>query len=289
MIDGLKIINTIQSTDRFDAYEAELNSNKVFAKKAKNEKTRELLARVPYNSKVADQLGRKTAFKFRSPTIIQQDKDWLVTEWIDGKTLADKIEINLQPVAKILTNFLVVFDREPVSEREVRKTFKNDSLAVYMKEKLPKNLTVEQKKVINQAKSLFDKLQADLVPSWQDGDIKPDHIFTDPKNPDRFILVDPEHLDPKWPRFYSLANNFVKYWVRGPQEFSKVLLKLFMEKSALSEEAVRRPLLASIIVRGISLHWEPDYDPGAEEYNIPRAQDMLRVALAARNIDDLLY
>lgn len=289
MIKNLNILRTIQSTDRFDAYEAEYEGRKVFAKKAKTEKTRELLARVPENSKVANHLGRKNAFKFRVPAVIAHERDWLVTEWIEGESLGGRVKSETKEIAAILANFLLVFDKEPVINGEVRKTFKSDSLDAYMAEKLPKKLNLQQKHVLAGAKTLFDQLQPDLTPSWQDGDIKPDHIFPDPKNPDTFVLVDPEHLDPRWPRFYSLANNYVKYWVRGPKEFSNMLLELFSRGCVLSGDEIFRPLLASIIVRGISLHWEPDYDPGAESYNIPRAQAMLKVCLKASNLDDLLY
>ncbi|OVE79334.1 hypothetical protein BVY00_00700 [bacterium G20] len=287
MLAGLKIIKTIQTTDRFDAYGAELNDQKVFAKKAKGEKPRELLARVPENSVVANRMGQKTAFKFRVPEVYKHDGDWLVTEWIEGEPLGNKIDGQLERVAEILANFLIVFDSEPVINGEVRKTFKSDNLAAYMEEKLPKNLSPERNKVLADAKRLFDKLQPVLATAWQDGDIRPDHLFFDPKNKDGFVLVDPEHLDPRWPRFYSLANNFAKYWVRGPQEFSKDLVRLFMNKSGVSEETIFCPLLANIIVRGISLHWEADYDPGAESYNIPRAQAMLKTCITAGNLEDL--
>ena len=289
MINELKIVRTIQSTDRFDAYEAECEARKVFAKKAKGEKPRELLARVPHNSEVANRIGRQTAFAFRAPEIYKQKDDWLVTEWIEGNSLAKKVDVEPKMVAEVLANFLLVLDQEQLVSSKVRKTFASSSLAAYMNEKLPKDLSAEQNKVLADAKNLFDQLQPVLTPSWQDGDIKPDHIFADPKNPGGFVLVDPEHLDPRWPRFYSLANNFAKYWVRGPKVFSKLLVVQFMEKSGLSEDTIFRPLLASIIVRGLSLHWEPDYDPGAESYNIPRAQEMLKACLGASNLDDLLY
>ncbi|MBI2592139.1 hypothetical protein HYW36_01545 [Candidatus Saccharibacteria bacterium] len=289
MPPGLKIIRTIQSTNRFEAYEAEYRGQKVFAKKAKADKARELLARVPENSETANRMGQKTDFKFRAPQIYAQNEDWIVTEWIKGGSLGNEVESNPAMITEVLVNFLIVLDKEPASGEEIRKTFKSDSLAAYMAEKLPKNLTADQRKVVSDAKTRFDTLRPTLVPAWQDGDIKPDHIFADPNNPGGFVLVDPEHLDPRWPRFYSLANNFVKYWVRGPKEFSANLVVLFMQKSGLSEDEVFRPLLASIIVRGISLHWEPDYDPGAEQYNVPRSQAMLKVCQAANNFDDLLY
>jgi len=289
MMDGLKIIRTIQSTDRFDAYAAEYEGQKVFAKKAKAEKPRELLARVPANSKAADQMGQKTSFKFRTPKVIKQDDDWLVTEWIEGQPLGGKVKTDTEGMAEILANFLLIFDREPVVNGEIRKTFKSNSLSDYMVQKLPKDLDTSQKAVLDGAKKLFDELQPTLTPSWQDGDIRPDHIFVDPKNPTGFVLVDPEHLDPRWPRFYSLANNFVKFWVRGPKEFSKELARLFIDKTGISEQEMFRPFLACVIVRGISLHWEPEYDPGGKEFNIPRAQEVLGACLAANNLDDLLY
>lgn len=289
MMDGLKIIKTIHTTDRFEAYEADLKGSRVFAKNAKTVKTSELLARVPENSAIANRIGSKTDFKFRAPKIITEEADWLVTEWIEGQSLAQKVENHLDAVADVLANFLLVLDQEPVTNHEIRKTFGKDSLSVYMKEKLPKNLSPGQNKILADSKKLFDQLQATLATSWQDGDVKPEHIFIDPQDPYGFVLIDPEHLDQRWPRFYSLANNFAKYWVRGPKQFSIVLAELFMSKSGISEEEIIKPLLACIIVRGISLHWEPDYDPGAENYNIPRAQEMLRACLKARNIEDLLY
>lgn len=288
-MEGLKIIRTIQSTDRFDAYEAQYEGRRVFAKKAKTEKTRELLARVPENSEAANRIGRKTAFQFRTPSVYKQENDWVVTEWIGGDSLAKKVDVHPKAVAEVLANFLLVLDLEPLSNHEIRKTFASDSLSAYMKEKLPKDLTLEQNKILADAKNIFDQLQTTLTTSWQDGDIKPDHIFADPKNTHGFVLIDPEHFDQKWPRFYCLANNFVKYWVRGPRQFSKDLVELFMNKSGISEDEIFRPFLACVIVRGISLHWEIDYDPGAESYNIPRAQAMLKDCMAARNLEDLLY
>ena len=285
-MDGLKIIRTIQSTDRFDAYEAEYGGQKVFAKKAKGEKPRELLTRVSENSEAADRMGQKTSFKFRTPEVFKYEGDWLVTEWIRGEPLGGKVETATNEMADILASFLLVFDEELVINGEVRKTFKSDSLTAYMKEKLPKNLSVEQNDVLAAAKKLFDELQLSLVPSWQDGDIRPDHIFADLKNKSGYVLIDPEHLDPRWPRFYSLANNFVKYWVRGPKEFSRSLVEQFLGKSKIPGEELFDPFLASVIVRGISLHWEPDYDPGAESYNIPRAQAMLKTCLQARSLND---
>lgn len=289
MPSGLKIIKTIQSTDRFDAYEAEYKGQKVFAKQAKTEKTRELLARVPENSQIANKMGQKTNFKFRTPAVYKQANDWLVTEWIEGKSMGNDVETEPAVAAEVLANFLLVFDQEPVTNKEVRKTFKSDSLSDYMAEKLPENLSSEQSKTIAKAKKMFDELQPNLIPAWQDGDIRPDHIFPDVHKAGAYILIDPEHLDQRWPRFYSLANNYVKYWVRGPKDLSKALVKLFMAKSKISGQEIFHPLLASIIVRGISLHWEPDYDPGAEDYNIPRSQDMLKACLAANSLDDLLY
>lgn len=287
MIEGLKIKKTIQSTDRFDSYEAELDGQKIFVKYAKGEKPRELLARVPTNSEVANKMGQRTAFSFRTPHVYKQNADWIVTEWIEGGPLSEKVDTQAQFVADALVNFLLIFDQETVINGEVRKTFKSGSLSDYMVEKLPKNLRAEQSKVLTDAKKLFDELQSTLTPAWQDGDIKPEHIFADPKNTSEFVLIDPEHLDQRWPRFYSLAYNFVKYWVRGHKEFSTTIANTFMRKSDVSEKAFFCPFLASVIVRGISLHWEPDYDPGAEAYNIPRAQELLKICLAARNLDDL--
>lgn len=288
MIDGLKIIRVIQSTDRFEAYEASYKGRKVFAKVAKADKPRELLARVPLNSATANRIGGKIGFKFRTPEIYAHDTDWLVTEWVDGESLGAEVDKNIPFVADILTKFLIVFDHEPVVNSRVRGTFTADSLAAYMEKNLPKSLSAEQLRVLAESKRLFDQLQPTLTPAWQDGDIKPDHIFKDPKNLGGFVLIDPEHIDQKWPRFYSLANNYVKYWVRRPQELSVELVRLFLEQSGASEQEVFKPLLANIIVRCISLHWEPDYDPGADGYNIPRSQELLRRVVQADSLSNLL-
>lgn len=288
MIKGLVVIRTIQSTDRFDAFEAEYKGQKVFAKKAKADKPRELLARVPENSKVANRLGQKTDFKFRAPDVIKQENDWLVTEWVKGQSLATNAANDGKEVADVLVNFLLVFDHEPVINGEVRKTFKSQSLTDYMAEKLPKKLNAQQREIIAQAKARFDELQKTLTPSWQDGDIRPDHIFADTKLPGGYVLIDPEHLDPHWPRFYSLANNFVKYRIRGPQEVAVYLVESFLDKLGISEDVFFQPFLANVIVRGISLHWEPEYEPGGQEYNTPRAQELLKACLCAKNLDDLL-
>lgn len=286
-MDGLKIIRTIQSTDRFDTYEAELSGRKVFAKKAKTKKTRELLTGLPKNSAVVDRLGAKSGFNFRAPKVYEQKGDWLITEWIVGNSLGEDVVLKPNFVADVLTRFFVAFDNEPVRSKGFRQIFTIDGLGSRMGERISKDLRAEQIKILTQVKKLFDELASTLVPSLQDADIKPDHIFGDPAKEGAYVLVDSEHLSSQWPRFFDLANNFAKFWIRDQKSFSNILLKAFLEKSEVSDREIFKPLVASIVVRGIALHWEPDYDPGAENYNIPRAQAMLKACLAARNLDDL--
>lgn len=288
MIENLQISKIIHNTERFKAYEAQLDGHKVFAKKAKNSKTKALLAGLPKNSEIINGLGQKTAFKFRAPQIYHHQGDWVVTEWIDGESLGGKVIAQPSFVTDVLASFFVAFDGETVADEGFRQIFTKEGLANRMAERLPTSLSVEQKKTLNTAKNLFDSLHSSLVPALQDADIKPDHIFTDPNNTDAYVLVDSEHLSNQWPRFFDLGNNFVKFWIRGQKEFSNLLLKTFLTKSQVSEKHIFQPLLGTIIVRGIALHWEPDYDPGAESYNIPRAQNMLKNCLQAKNLDDLL-
>src|SRR6266404_5567501 len=116
MIPRHKIVRTIQSTDRFEKYEAEFEGKKVFAKKALIDKTRELLAGIPQNSKVINHLGGRTDFKFRAPKIYKKEKDWIVTEWINGGSLDKDIFEDPQMVADILAEFMTVFDIEPAKK-----------------------------------------------------------------------------------------------------------------------------------------------------------------------------
>lgn len=290
MMDGLKIIKTIQSNERYDAYEAELEGQRVFAKKAKTPKTKELISGVAKNSDIVNTLGaRTTDFSFRAPKILTNETGWLVTEWIEGKSLDEDVVLHPESVADTLSRFFIVFDNEPVRPKGFRQIFTQDGLEHRMEERIPKNLGAEQKKTLAQAKRLFNKLQPELVPALQDADIKPDHIFNDPQKPGRWVLVDSEHLGPQWPRFYDLSNNFAKFWVRHQKFFSNRLLKTFLDRSGLAGDEIFEHLLAILLIRGISLHWETDYDPGAEGYNIPRAQAMLKICLKARNLEDLLY
>ncbi len=289
MMSGLELIKTIQSTDRFDSYEAKLNGQKVFAKKAKNEKARELLTGLPKNSDIVNKLGEKAGCSFRAPEVYTQRGDWIITEWIEGHSLGGDVDLKPELVADTLVRFFIAFDDEPVRPKGFRQIFTSDGLENRMEERIPKNLKTEHKKVLNNAKRLFDKLQPSLVPALQDADIKPDHIFPDYKRPNSYVLVDSEHLSSQWPRFYDLGNNISKFWVRGQKKFSNILLTAFVDKSMVEKKLIFKPMLATIIVRGIALHWEPDYDPGAEIYNIPRAQEMLKTCLAVNNIDDLLY
>lgn len=290
MIKDLDIDKTIQSTERFDTYSAKLKDEQVFVKRAKTEKTKELLAGIPKNSQVVNRLGTKSAdFTFRAPDIYFQGGEWLVTEWIEGESLGTALVSDPQMVADVLSEFLVVFDREKVVDNGFRQIFTPAGLAGRMQERIPKSLRGDQKKILADAKNLFKNLHPFLKPALQDADIKPDHIFPDLKKGGAYILVDSEHLGPQWPRFYDLGNNFAKFWVRQQKDFSNTLLKTFMNQSGLSEGIIFKSLLATLIVRGISLHWEADYDPGAESYNIPRAQEMFKTCLAANNLDDLLY
>lgn len=290
MINGLKIIRTIQSTDRFDAYEADYQGRKVFAKEAKTDKTKELLAGLARNSDMVNHFGDKREFKFRAPEIYVLNKDWIVTEWISGGSIDAAVEEHPQSVADILADFMLVFDKETVKKREgFRHIFTKEGLAERMSERLPSTLEAGEMAILTEARQRFDELQKTLVPRWQDADIKPDHIFKDPINTRGYVLVDSEHLSHQWPRFFDLANNFVKFWIRDQKPFSVNLVETFLDKSGIPKGAVFNQFMASVIVRGIALHWEIDYDPGAKSYNIPRAQDLLHRVIEAHNMDDLLY
>jgi len=290
MMDNLKIINTIQSNERYDAYEAEFDGQKVFAKKAKMPKTEELLRGVPKNSDVVNNLGAKSAsFTFRAPKTIASEANLLITEWIDGQPLGAILDKEPENIATVLAKFFIVFDDEPVKPEGFRIIFTKEGLKSRMSQRLPKSLSEERKTVLKDAKKLFDELCASLLPSLQDADIKPEHIFLDPNKAGAYVLIDSEHLSPQWPRFYDLGNNIAKYWVRNQKEFSSILTRTFLQGSKIAPDIIFRPLVATLLVRGISMHWETDYDPGAENYNIPRAQAMLKACLAANNLDDLLY
>lgn len=289
MIDGLKIVSTIQSTDRFDAYEAQLNGQKVFAKKAKSEKTSILLAGLQRNSGLINRFGDQTDFKFRAPKIYALQKDWIVTEWIAGNSLDTTVHKQSQKVANIMTDFFMVFDQEPVKKEGFRHIFTKEGLVERMNERLSSGLTTGENAILTEARQRFDQLQKTLVPRWQDADIKPDHIFPDPQRTHGFVLIDSEHLSNQWPRFFDLANNFVKYWIRGQREFSVNVIETFLNKSGVPKGALFNQFIASVIVRSIALHWEVDYDPGAKEYNVPRAQNLLDRVLSSNNLDDLLY
>ena len=290
MMDGLKLIKTIQSNERYYAYEAEFDGKKVFAKKAKMAKTKELISGIPKNSATVNDLGSKTTdFSFRAPKILATENGWLVTEWIEGESIGTIMDKDPKTVASTLARFFVIFDDEPVRPEGFRIIFTTKGLASRMQERLPENLEHGQKSVLEDAKKLFDELRPSLEPSLQDADIKPDHIFRDPKKPGAYVLIDSEHLSSQWPRFYDLGNNFAKFWVQNRKDFSNTLTRTFIHKSGIASDIIFHSLVAILIVRGISMHWETDYDPGAEIYNIPRAQAMLKVILDARNLEDLLY
>lgn len=289
MIKDLTIVRTIQSNERYDAFEGELGGRKVFAKHAKMPKTKELIAGLPKNSKIINTLGEKTEFKFRAPEIFKQEQNWVVTEWIDGRTLSSKVETQPEEVAKVLANFFVVFDAENVSSTGFRQIFTKDGLGQRMSERLPDSISSWQKAVLGEAKKKFDLIWPALSPALQDADINPNHIFEDSNEGGAYVLIDSEHLGSQWPRFYDLGNNFAKYWVRDQKSFSNNVLRAFIEKSKIPGNNIFQPLLLTLIVRGISMHWEKDYDPGAEHYNIPRSQVMLKACLKASALDDLLY
>src|SRR5258708_2335240 len=129
MIDGLKTVRTIQSNERYDAYEAELGGQKVFAKCAKSAKTNELLVGLPKNSEMINVLGEKTSFKFRAPKVLAQADEWIVTEWINGQPLGTQMDTEPNDVADILVSFFEVFDKVPVANEGFRQIFTTSGLA----------------------------------------------------------------------------------------------------------------------------------------------------------------
>lgn len=288
MIDELKLIKPIHANERYASYQCVYQGQSVFAKQARNDKTRQLIAGLPKNSAVVNDIGQQTQFKFRAPKIILQQGDWILTEWIDADSLEDDVASRSEELAGILASFFMVFDAQSVADQGFRHIFTIDGLAERIEDRLLDKVNKRQLEVVRAAQTKFNQLWPSLMPALQDADIKPDHIFRDPVSPGAFVLIDSEHLSNQWPRFYDLGNIYVKYFMRRNIDFSTQIIRTFLKRSGLKAADLFEPLQAIIIIRAISLHWEHDYDENAEKYNLPRAQALLTQTLESKSLDNIL-
>jgi hypothetical protein len=285
MIDGLKTTRLLKTTERFESFEADLNGHRVFAKHAKSGNTAVHLKFQSKNSQTVDSIGAKL---LRAPKILEINEEWIVTEWVDGSSLEAMVHAQPEHAAETLARIINIFDSQPDSTTPLRPIFTHDGLAERIRERIAPPIQQDAGQLFEESLARFREIQSKLKACLQDADVQPEHLFADPSSEAEYILIDSEHLNTHWPRFYDLANNYSKYWKRDNRTFASQTLKSYLSITSRQPEEIFEPLCASLIVRALALHWENDYDPGALDTNIPRSQSLLKRILQADSLNNLL-
>lgn len=284
--DDLKLLRPIKSSQRFESYEAKYKGRRVFAKHAISDRTMVHLESQVRNSEIINKIG---GHLLRAPRTILKTDEWLVAEWIDGETLEHRVLTHPEAVAQILARVIYLFDSQISKDTKLREIFTPLGLRRRVKERIRPEILQASAELFEGVLSLFEKYSHKLVSCLQDADIQPEHLLRDPKNPDAYVLIDSEHTNDHWPRYFDLANNYTKYWKRDNKIFSAELLKSYLEISAVSEDEIFEPFIASVIVRCLALHWEDDHDPGALITNVSRSQELLRLVSSSKGLSHLIY
>lgn len=285
MIEGLKIVRQLKKTERFESFEAEYKGQRAFAKKALSDNTAVHLVFQDRNSRTVDNIGNDL---LRSPKVLARSDDWIVTEWVGGESVESLIQGSPEEAARITAKVINIFDSQPNADTPLREIFTFKGLSERIEQRIDGDIRRPAVKLFEDSLELFRDLAPKLQACLQDADVQPEHLFIDPDKNDSYILIDSEHLNTHWPRYYDLANNYSKYWKRDNRPFAAQILREYLTVSGQSAEEIFEPLCASLIVRSFALHWEKDYDPGALTTNIPRSQELLRLVLQADSLNNLL-
>ncbi|HVX58281.1 MAG TPA: hypothetical protein VG964_00920 [Candidatus Saccharimonadales bacterium] len=285
MADDLKIIRELKKTERFESYEVEYKGKRAFAKHAASDNTAVHLIFQKKNSETVNNIGAELV---RSPKILVKRDDWIVTEWVGGQPIESLIDTEPEKVARITAEVVNIFDSQPDSTTPLREIFTHAGLAKRVEERIHPNITTASAQLFDETIQKFRSYESKLQACLQDADVQPEHLFIDETGQAKYVLIDSEHLNTHWPRFYDLANNYSKYWKRDNRGFARLILKEYLEITNRSPEEIFEPLAACLIVRALALHWENDYDPGALDTNIPRSQELLKLILESEAIVDLL-
>lgn len=285
MIESLKIIRQLKKTERFESFEAEYKGQRVFAKRAISDNTAVHLIFQERNSQAVNNIGTGI---LRSPKVLAKSEDWIVTEWVSGESVESFIRKDPEQAARITAQVINIFDSQPDADTPLREIFTFKGLSDRIEQRIDGDIRRPAVKLFEDSLELFKDLAPKLQACLQDADIQPEHLFLDPDKNDSYILIDSEHLNTHWPRYYDLANNYSKYWKRNNRPFAAKILREYLAVSGQSAEEIFEPLCASLIVRSFALHWENDYDPGAEDTNVPRSQELLVKILQANSLNNLL-
>ena len=126
---------------------------------------------------------------------------------------------------------------------------------------------------LEQARLVIHDYRKYLTPHFQHGDFVPWHILID-ANQDQW-LIDGEHASVQKPRYYDLAYMCSRIFTRlhSPEHAAK-LLKVFMQESEMSAEALYPALLPIMTSRAIGMHFDALNDLRHDDYQA-EAQDLL--------------
>ncbi len=225
--------------------------------------------------------------KINTPKIIEHGAYWYIAEWINGHPSvvpgdpAQKAEQYLEQYV----DCLVALDGIEVKDLEkLPPTDKGSTTYAELDRRWKKwsekplaqgLMTINQ---LEQARKIIHDYKQHVKPHFQHGDFTPWHILIDAKQ--NWWLIDGEHASVEKPRYYDLAYMYSRIYTRLHSfEHAAKLLRLFIEKSKISQEELWPAFLPLITSRAIGMFFDALNDAPNDDY-ISEAQDLLKRCLS---------
>ena len=220
-MDKFNPLFEIQTNHRYATFKGSLGEKSVFIKKAVDPDLRDALAQEISGEEKMRNLDSQNKFYF-TPKVLEQDSDYIVTEWVDGHLMVDDFESGdkdkIKQHLEYLTNLYAFIDSQESTGIGITRFNQPDQeTGVERISKKLKEFTYSQGvdwELVAKISAYVTRVLPKTETRFTHGDLQPGNIMLTDNG--QTYLIDFESCSDLWPRHYNIMNFIMNYGAKYP-------------------------------------------------------------------------
>ena len=220
-MDKFTPLSEIRTNHRYATYKGSLDEEPVFIKKVVDPELRNALTHEISGEEKMRNLDSQNKFYF-TPKVLEQDSDYIVTEWVDGHLMVDDFESGdkdkINQHLEYLTNLYAFIDsQESTGIGITRFNQLNQETGVERISKKLKEFTYSQGidwELVAKISAYITRVLPKTETRFTHGDLQPGNIMLTDNG--QTYLIDFESCSDLWPRHYNIMNFIMNYGAKYP-------------------------------------------------------------------------
>lgn len=220
-MDKFTPLSEIRTNHRYATFKGSLGEKSVFIKKAVDPELRHALVLETKGEEKMRNLDSQNKFYF-TPKVLEQDSDYIATEWVDGHLMVDDFESGdkdkIKQHLEYLTNLYAFIDsQESTGVGITRFNQLNQETGVERISKKLKEFTYSQGidwELVAKISAYITRVLPKTETRFTHGDLQPGNIMLTDNG--QTYLIDFESCSDLWPRHYNIMNFIMNYGAKYP-------------------------------------------------------------------------